>query len=186
MANISKIDFTRVNNDVNGNPRLVVHFLQLLTKEELDSNLLPTGVKYELALMRAKTVSGKKYHNKSYGGGIVFQEYESCMDATVNRAFESFEQSKVYNDALNQIVLTVVNSQDTYTKALELCKIMKKGIMHYDRAFAGIYSICSDTADMLREKYCVRVSASAVWIAAVYVVLHLEEEALEQSSQGQG
>ena len=185
MANISKIDFTRVNNDVNGNPRMVVHFLQLLTKEELNSNLLPLGIKYDLALIRAKTVGGKKYHNKYYGGGIVFQEYESCLDATVNRAFESFEQSKAYNDALNKIVLTVVNSQDTYTKALELCKVMhKKGALYVPCGFEMISEICSDTADMMRKKYSVRVSSSAVWIAAVYVVLSLEEEALEQSNQG--
>lgn len=185
MTNINKIDFTRVNNDVNGNPRLVVHFLQLLTKEELNSNLLPTGIKYDLALMRAKTVGGRKYHNKSYGGGIVFQEYDSCLDATVNRAFESFEQSKAFNDALNQIVLTVVNSRDTYTKALELCKVMyKKGALYAPCGFRMVTDICSDTADMLRKKYGVRVSASAVWIAAVYVVLRLEEEALGQSKQG--
>lgn len=184
MTNASKIDFIRVNNDVNGNPRLVVHFLQLLTKEELCSNLLPIGIKYDLALIRAKTVGGKKYHNKSYGGGIVFQEYESCLDATVNRAFECFEQSKAYNDALNQIVLTIVNSRDTYTKALELCKVIhKKGLTRSDWAFNGIRSICADTADMMRKKYSVRVSSSAVWIAAVYVVLSLEEETLEQSNQ---
>lgn len=185
MTNANKINFTRVNNDVNGNPRIVVHFLQLLTKEELNSNLLPTSVKYDLALMRAKTVGGKKYHNKSYGVGIVFQEYESCLDSTVNRAFESFEQSKVYTDALNQIVLTVVNSRDTYTKALELCKVMhKKGALYAPCGFRMIADICSDTADMMRKKYGVRVSANAVWIAAVYVVLSLEEEAVEQSNQG--
>lgn len=184
MTNANKINFTRVNNDVNGNPRMAVHFLQLLTKEELDSNLLPIGIKYDLALMRAKTVGGKKFHNKSYGGGIVFQEYESCLDATVNRAFESFEQSKAFNDALNQITLSVVNSKDTYTRALDMCKAMKKGILYSDRAFAEINSICADTADMMRKKYGVRVSANALWIAAVYVVLRLEEEALEQSKQG--
>lgn len=183
MANTNKIDFTRINNDVNGNPRLVVHFFKLLSREELDSNLLTTGIKYDLALDRARTVGGKKYHNKSYGGGIVFQEYESCLADTVNRAFESFEQSKAFNDALNQIVLTVVNSRDTYTKALELCKGLNR-IMYADRAFNGIRSICADTADILRKKYGVRVSANALLIAAVYVVLNLEEEALEQSSQG--
>lgn len=183
MTNANKINFTRVNNDVNGNPRLVVHFLQILTKEELNSNLLPASIKYDLALMRAKTVGGKKYHNKAYGGGIVFQDYASCLDNTVNRAFESFEQSKAFNDALHQIVLTVVNSRDTYTKALELCKGLNR-IMYADRAFNGIRSICADTADILRKKYGVRVSANALLIAAVYVILRLEEEALEQSKQG--
>lgn len=185
MANTNKIIFTRINNDVNGNPRLVVHFMYLLTREELDSNLLTTGIKYDLALMRAKNVGGKKYHNKAYGGGIVFQDYEGCLGDTVNRAFESFEQSKVFNDALNQIVLTVVNSQDTYTKALGFCKVMhKKRALYAPCGFEMIVDICSDTAATLRKKYGLRVSASAVWIAAVYVILRLEEEALEQSSQG--
>lgn len=31
--------------------------------------------KYNFALKRAKNIGGKKYHNKSYGGGIVFQSY---------------------------------------------------------------------------------------------------------------
>jgi hypothetical protein len=42
-----------------------------------------------------------------------------------------------------------------------------------------IVDICSDTATMLRKKYGVRVSANAVWLAAVYVVLSLEEEAVK-------
>lgn len=180
MANTNKLDFTRINNDINGNPRLVVHFFNLLTKEEINSNLLTTGIKYDLALMRAKTVGGKKYHNKAYGGGVVFQDYASCLDDTVNRAFESFEQSKVFNDALNQLVLTVVNSQDTYTKALEFCKVMyKKRALYSPCGFVMIADICSDTADKLRKNNGLRVSDNAVWIAAVYVILRLEEEAVK-------
>ena len=56
--------FTRINNDVNGNPRFVIHFLQLS-----DS--------YERALYLAKQIGGKKFHNKQYGGGIVFQSYNT-------------------------------------------------------------------------------------------------------------
>jgi hypothetical protein len=56
--------FTRINNDVNGNPRFVIHFLQLS-----DS--------YERALYLAKQLGGKKFHNKQYGGGIVFQSYNT-------------------------------------------------------------------------------------------------------------
>lgn len=55
-------DFTRVNNDVNGNPRYVFHFLQLA-----DS--------YTEALTLAKKIGGRKFHNKQYGGGIVVQSY---------------------------------------------------------------------------------------------------------------
>jgi len=65
--------FTRVNNDINGNPRYVVHFLEVLNDEERVS--IPFNKKYEYALKKAKKIGGKKYDNKSYGGGIVFQSY---------------------------------------------------------------------------------------------------------------
>jgi hypothetical protein len=58
----TKIELTRVNNDVFGNPRYVCHFLNI------DND-------YEVAIQKAKKIGGKKYHNKSYGGGIVFQSY---------------------------------------------------------------------------------------------------------------
>ncbi len=67
-----KIDFTRINNDTNGNPRYVCHFLSLLTDKDEFTSL---DARYELALKRAKKIGGRKYHNKSYGGGIVFQSY---------------------------------------------------------------------------------------------------------------
>lgn len=90
------IEFTRVNNDVNGNPRYVCHFLNLLKDGEFDnlgtvnkdgSTMSADDVtrfvygkslisyKYEKALKRAKKIGGKKYHTKKYGGGIVFQSY---------------------------------------------------------------------------------------------------------------
>lgn len=65
------ISFTRVANDSNGNPRYVCHFLNLLTEKEKYS----TAQNYGLALARAKKIGGRKFHNKQYGGGIVFQSY---------------------------------------------------------------------------------------------------------------
>lgn len=59
---ITKEDFTRINNDVNGNPRYAFHFLQLADT-------------YEQALKLAKKIGGRKFHNKQYGGGIVIQSY---------------------------------------------------------------------------------------------------------------
>jgi hypothetical protein len=70
----NKIDFTRINNDVNGNPRYVCHFLNLLTQEEKDNQAL-VGQKYQIAIKRANKIGGRKFHNKQYGGGIVFQSY---------------------------------------------------------------------------------------------------------------
>jgi len=54
--------FTRINNDINGNPRYVVHFLQIAES-------------YERALFLGRKIGGRKFHNKQYGGGIAFQCY---------------------------------------------------------------------------------------------------------------
>jgi hypothetical protein len=54
--------FTRINNDTNGNPRYVVHYLQVAET-------------YERALYLARKIGGRKFHNKQYGGGIAFQSY---------------------------------------------------------------------------------------------------------------
>lgn len=73
---ITPEQFTRVKNDVNGNPRFVLHFLNLNTDAELDSvPWIDISQKYALALARSRKVGGRKFHNKQYGGGIVFQSY---------------------------------------------------------------------------------------------------------------
>lgn len=55
-------DFTKISNDVNGNPRYVCHFLKFSNN-------------YNEALKIARKFGGGKFHNKQYGGGIKFQEY---------------------------------------------------------------------------------------------------------------
>lgn len=62
-------DFTRVNNDVNGNPRYVLHFLNMYKE------ICSVPNKYQKAVKQANKFGGRKYHTKSYGGGIVFQSY---------------------------------------------------------------------------------------------------------------
>jgi hypothetical protein len=59
-----EITFTRLDNDINGNPRYVCHW----------TAISPTG-HYDHALKLAKPLGGKKFHNKQYGGGIVFSTY---------------------------------------------------------------------------------------------------------------
>ena len=56
---MTKENLTKVTNDVNGNPRYVVHFT------EIDND-------YDTAIKKANKIGGRKYHTKSYGGGIVF------------------------------------------------------------------------------------------------------------------
>lgn len=69
----TKIEFARINNDSNGNPRYVCHFLNLIKDGECDG--IELSKKYEYALKKARKIGGKKFHNKQYGGGIVFQSY---------------------------------------------------------------------------------------------------------------
>jgi hypothetical protein len=78
------MDTMKISNDINGNPRLVVHFFELLTEQEQrDIDRAHRGgeigasinAMYEAALKKAKSIGGKKYHTKHFGGGIVFQAY---------------------------------------------------------------------------------------------------------------
>ena len=181
---VKTYDTTRINNDVNGNPRMVVHFLDLLTKEESSSSfLLWAGVKYNLALTRAKTVGGRKYHNKGYGGGIVFQEYEGCLPRTIEQAFTSFESSKVYADAQNQIAITVVNDFASYNACLKAARAVKTGDFYGTKGFAEIYHVCQETADSLRKRFNTRVSKDSVWLAACYVCIKVEH-VINEDNQG--
>lgn len=80
VPKVEPIEFTRVKNDVNGNGRVVCHFLNLNTRAELDASgedWIPVSQKYVLALARSRKLGGKKFHNKQYGGGIVFQETDT-------------------------------------------------------------------------------------------------------------
>jgi hypothetical protein len=75
----TKYNWTRVQNDINGNPRYVVSWLEL-------------GVKsYGDALNLTRCIGGEKFHNKQYGGGIVFQSYslpetEAAIDRVIGGA----------------------------------------------------------------------------------------------------
>lgn len=82
---ITPDNFTRIKNDVNGNPRYVIHFLALDVYGYQSS--LQLTERYELAIKLAKTKTcGRKYHNKSYGGGIVFQSYSlPDLSKTLNK-----------------------------------------------------------------------------------------------------
>jgi len=55
-------DFYRVNNDVNGNPRYVIHYLSF------DSD-------YNTAKEKANSIWFKVYKGKGFGGGFVCQSY---------------------------------------------------------------------------------------------------------------
>lgn len=64
------MEFKRINNDVNGNPRYVFHFLVFLG-DELGS----IEERYKIAVNKSKKIGGKPYKGKEFGGGIVLQSY---------------------------------------------------------------------------------------------------------------
>jgi len=85
----------RVENDINGNPRYVLHFLDILSKDEQAALYEETialkkaspnewipfvRVAYEAAIAKARKVGGKVYRAKWFGGGIVFQSYNMRID----------------------------------------------------------------------------------------------------------
>ena len=55
-------DFFRVNNDINGNPRYVIHFLAFADN-------------YEKARKIANSIGFSVYRGKQFGGGFVGQSY---------------------------------------------------------------------------------------------------------------
>jgi hypothetical protein len=81
----NEIDFTRINNDTNGNPRYVCHFLNLVNDkdrekaDDYEKTVRPHKFSishlYDIAVNKSHKIGGKRFHNKQYGGGIVFQSY---------------------------------------------------------------------------------------------------------------
>lgn len=72
------MEFTRVNNDTCGNPRYVLHFLECEPETWKDYTLdLSTRYARTVKLMNQKGLWGRKFHNRQFGGGIVFQTYNT-------------------------------------------------------------------------------------------------------------
>jgi hypothetical protein len=76
---MNTIDWTRIRNDVNGNPRWVCHFLDLELTHDYTK---PLPERYEAVLCAARKLGGRKFHNKQFGGCVVFQAYE-CQLADI-------------------------------------------------------------------------------------------------------
>lgn len=84
------IEWTRIDNDVNGNPRYVCHFTNLAPLKDYYN--LEISERYAIAVNLANKIGGRKYHTKAYGGGIVFQPYN--IHDTERRIFELLKTGK--------------------------------------------------------------------------------------------
>lgn len=104
----NKINWTQVDNSIYGNPRYVCHFLDLVTENErqiAEENkrikqtswphlfFTTTNDLYNFALNRAKKLGGKKFNNKKFGGGVVFQTYN--IEETENKINKLLEGSQL-------------------------------------------------------------------------------------------
>lgn len=76
----NEVTVDRINNDVNGNPRYVLHFTNV--SHELKVQLGETVKDFDMYVMSLAAAGRgfKKYHNKQYGGGICFQSYNVQSD----------------------------------------------------------------------------------------------------------
>lgn len=72
VINGEPVQYWRVDNDLYGNPRFVVHYLSVAKPNE----------SYESVAKRF----GKRYRAKWFGGGIVFQSYNvrASLEAATN------------------------------------------------------------------------------------------------------
>lgn len=73
---MSIANFTRIKYDTNGNPRYVTSWLGFGFKS------------YDQAVKAANTLGGRKYSNKQFVGGIVFQAYASELESINHRMME--------------------------------------------------------------------------------------------------
>lgn len=85
---VNGITFYHANNDVNGNPRCIVHWVDLITDTE-KSRGLTVDIGYKLACKRANKLGGRKYMGKDFGGGVIFNncsiDSEADMEWLANR-----------------------------------------------------------------------------------------------------
>ena len=73
---MSIANFTRIKQDLNGNPRYVTSWLGFGFKT------------YAEAVKAANSLGGRKYNAKAFGGGIVFHAYESELEGINHRMAE--------------------------------------------------------------------------------------------------
>lgn len=159
------LSITRLNNDVNGNPRYVIHWLALLQnealnqwdKQEIASKGAWTGNKmngltYDIAHHIAKQSGFKRYHNKSYGGGLSFSSYNVTSDlAYLDEVCERFVVDNTDNDCLTQHVLLQADQQyldECGYKTLHACikaekRVKRLSLSVVEDWLRGLPSACS-------------------------------------------
>ena len=72
------MEFTKIRNDIYGNPRYVVHYLECMPKiYRAKQTLEELPKEYQKTVRLMRKLGGRKYHSKKYGGGITFSTYDT-------------------------------------------------------------------------------------------------------------
>ena len=134
------IKATRVNNDINGNPRYVIHFLPIKAFLESKGVTFPQWRAYETTAGYMHGSGWKPYNNSDYGGGFVAQSYNLQAD------LEHLE-AHLIDAAKNQIEIVVkVYKGDIigFYRGTNECINQGEGHSTYD---IGFYKKCKKATD---------------------------------------
>lgn len=115
----NEVEVIRVNNDVNGNPRYVFHFSNVSSYLKAHLGELLNG--YDFYILSANASGCKKYHNRSYGGGLLFQSYN--VQDSLQHVERSIEQ--YIEDFKTRI------EKENIGKAIEACNLNAKLVKAY-------------------------------------------------------
>lgn len=93
------MNFIRIENDINGNPRYILHVLDVINLEDLT-----LSENYDTAEMILKKIGVKKYRKKGYEYNFVFQSYNI---GSTKKEIESYVNAfyKVYKAYRNNLTL---------------------------------------------------------------------------------
>lgn len=176
LKTVANQDLTRVNNDVNGNPRYVFHYGSALPAEMRHSSFLQwAGMEYEIAVMLASEfLGGRKFHNRQYGGGIVFQSYNTRYD--LDRAADAYETSDLKYNAYHGITLWAENTERFYVKGVEIATKIKEGVIDAKLGFFQMKDLAEEVAQNMKMK-CVKIKKNQkiLTLAAAYLLVTFEE-----------
>lgn len=82
-----------IGYDVNGNRRHVVHYLPIYNAIKARTGLeydALSDAPYRHAVNAMHRIGGKRYHNRKYGGGIVFTLDKSELEKAVNESIDQY------------------------------------------------------------------------------------------------
>lgn len=174
--NLKTVALTRINNDVNGNPLYVFHYNNALPVEMRNSSfLLWSGMKYEIAVMLASEfLGGRKFRNRQYGGGIVFQSYNTRYE--LDRAEDAYETSDLKYNAYHGITLWAENTEKFYVKAKEIAEKFHDRKYSAGSAFLDMKDLAEEIIkDMRASGIKVKKNQKVLTLAAAYLTVTFEE-----------